>query len=371
MKQLLLTLAALLTTATIYAQNGWEAPSDTVYMSNGNIEVVHIKEISPNKAAPVPIWKIQTQEVLEVVGRNAWVDIGSGSRWYSEITTDSISSHEVDKIVFSNGWELRFNNGEMDRSHLLDAPYYKEAHGDFMANGAVQLTRKELRQLIGEEAYLLKYRVKRAQSIGGVVKMAAGVPAVGLCIVFKNSAVKTVDNTRNRVGTIQNKNNPLWYTAIGAGAVCTVYGATEMLLANLSIHKLANNYSSFKAPSSGAFVTRTAVGSGLLIGGVGLTIWGYDRINKDAGWTETYSSLSSGTQQSVGKTSQTGTKMNVPWLIPAAGALLTCFGLTELTNGITGLVGYSQLRAAGLERAHRFKWFPPLMVWASAWYSKT
>ena len=43
--------------------------------------------------------------------------------------------------------------------------------------------------------------------------------------------------------------------------------------------------------------------------------------------------------------------MNVPWLIPAAGALLTCFGLTELTNGITGLVGYSQLRAAGLERA--------------------
>jgi hypothetical protein len=51
------------------------------------------------------------------------------------------------------------------------------------------------------------------------------------------------------------------------------------------------------------------------------------------------------------KTKTCGKKMGAPWLLPAAGALLANLGLTELTTGLTGLSGYSKLRAAGLDRA--------------------
>jgi hypothetical protein len=37
------------------------------------------------------------------------------------------------------------------------------------------------------------------------------------------------------------------------------------------------------------------------------------------------------------KTKTYGKKMGAPWLLPAAGALLANFGLTELTTGLTGL----------------------------------
>ena len=105
----------------------------------------------------------------------------------------------------------------------------------------------------------------------------------------------------------------------------------------------------YKAPSSSSFTTRTAIGGGLLLAGGAVTFLGYHRIAKNEGWSESYSMVD-GMDDPV-KTKTYGKKMGAPWLLPAAGALLANFGLTELTTDLTGLSGYSRLRAAGLDRA--------------------
>ena len=123
-----------------------------------------------------------------------------------------------------------------------------------------------------------------------------------------------------------------------------------MAAANISINHLATGFRTFEAPSVHSFRNKALLGGGLLLAGGAVTYWGYDRMAKDPGWSE-----SSKWQTVMGVEVETrhtdGKKMAVPWLLPAAGALLANFGLTELTTGLTGLSGYSKLRAAGLDRA--------------------
>ena len=351
MKRIFLLSAGLAVTVSLWAQKDINSPADTVYLQYGGTATVHVKKIEPSKPGSPSAYQIRTHETLSLANSDQWLKIEGGYRWVSEEVFDSFKSIEVQKVVFADGFVLPFAGGGMDRSLLLKAPYYEASHGDFYAEEVVPLTRAETRALVGNEAYYLGYRVSKIQAVAGLAKFLAGFSSGFACYLTRDAAIgeKFVPGTGNNVGVIEYKLNPGWYTGTGAAAVTLAYGLSEMFLANASISRLARTFRDYKAPSSSSFVTRSAIGGGLLLAGGAVTFLGYHRIAKNEGWSESYSMVD-GMDDPV-KTKTYGKKMGAPWLLPAAGALLANFGLTELTTGLTGLSGYSKLRAAGLDRA--------------------
>ena len=343
--------AGLAVTVSLWAQKDIDSPADTVYLQYGGTATVHVKKIEPSKPGSPSAYQIRTHETLSLAESDKWLKIEGGYRWVSEEVFDSFKSIEVQKVVFADGFVLPFKGGEMDRSLLLKAPYYEASHGDFYAEEVVPLTRAETRALVGDEAYYLGYRVSKIQAVAGLAKFLAGFSSGFACYLTRDAAIgeKLVPGTGNNVGVIEYKLNPGWYTGTGAVAVTLAYGLSEMFLANASISRLARTFRDYKAPSSSSFVTKSAIGGGLLLAGGAVTFLGYNRIAKNEGWSESYSMVD-GMDDPV-KTKTYGKKMGAPWLLPAAGALLANLGLTELTTGLTGLSGYSKLRAAGLDRA--------------------
>ena len=343
--------AGLAVTVSLWAQKDIDSPADTVYLQYGGTAMVHVKKIEPSKPGSPSAYQIRTHETLSLAESDKWLKIEGGYRWVSEEVFDSFKSIEVQKVVFADGFVLPFEGGEMDRSLLLKAPYYAASHGDFYAEEVVPLTRAETRALVGDEAYYLGYRVSKIQAVAGLAKFLAGFSSGFACYLTRDAAIGEtfVPGTGNNVGVIEYKLNPGWYTGTGAAAVTLAYGLSEMFLANASISRLAQTFRDYKAPSSSSFVTRSAIGGGLLLAGGAVTFLGYNRIAKNEGWSESYSMVDG--MDDPAKTKTYGKKMGAPWLLPAAGALLANFGLTELTTGLTGLSGYSKLRAAGLDRA--------------------
>ena len=351
MRKALLLSAGLAVTVSLWAQKDIDSPADTVYLQYGGTATVHVKKIEPSKPGSPSAYQVRTHETLSLAEADKWLKIEGGYRWVSEEVFDSFKSIEVRKVVFADGFVLPFEGGEMDRSVLLQAPSFAASHGDFFAEEVVPLTRAETRALIGDEAYYLGYRVSKIQAVAGLAKFLAGISSGFACYLTRDAAIgeKLVPGTGNTVGGIEYSLNPGWYTGTGAAAVTLAYGVSEMLLANASISRLARSFREFKAPSSSSFVTRTAIGGGLLLAGGAVTFLGYNRIAKDGGWSESYGTVT-GMDEPV-KTRTYGKKMGAPWLLPAAGALLANVGLTGLTTGLSGLAGYSKLRAAGLDRA--------------------
>ena len=351
MRRALLLSVGLAVTVSLWAQKDIDSPADTVYLQYGGTATVHVKKIEPSKPGSPSAYQVRTHETLSLAESDKWLKIEGGYRWVSEEVFDSFKSIEVQKVVFADGFVLPFEGGEMDRSLLLKAPYYAASHGDFYAEEVVPLTGAETRALIGDEAYYLGYRVSKIQAVAGLAKFLAGFSSGFACYLTRDAAIgeKFVPGTGNNVGVIEYKLNPGWYTGTGAAAVTLAYGLSEMFLANASISRLARTFRDYKAPSSSSFVTRSAIGGGLLLAGGAVTFLGYNRIAKNEGWSESYSMVD-GMDDPV-KTKTYGKKMGAPWLLPAAGALLANFGLTELTTGLTGLSGYSRLRSAGLDRA--------------------
>ena len=357
MKKIVLLLAGLTAVVSLKAQGGYSSPADTVYLQYGNTATVHIRKIEPSKAGAVSAYQIKTHESLDLSDSNIWSNTEGGYQWTAEQFIDGFRSGEVRKVVFADGFVLPFEGGEMDRGLLLKAPSFQASHGDFMAEGVIPLTQEETRELIGDAAYYLNYKVRKNQARLGMAKFILGASSGFACYLFRDNAVITKEITslvgtgRTYVGSAEYKYNPLWQTGTAAAAVTAVYGVAEMALANGSIHKLASDFRDYEAPSAGSFRTKAILGGGLVLAGGAVAYLGYNRIAKDAGWSETYTLQTTAGVETAVKTGETGKKMAAPWLLPAAGALLANFGLTELTNGLTGLSGYAKLRTAGLARA--------------------
>ena len=357
MKKTILFLAGLAAAATLNAQGVFSSPADTVYLRLGPVATVHVKSIDESTKDILSAYRIRTHESLDITDRNVWSKVEGGWRWTADQLADGFKSLDVVKVVFADGFVLPFENGELDRSLLLKAPSYKGAHGNFLAEGVVELTRDEMRTLIGEETYLLGYRVRKNQARAGLAKLLVGVPSGFLCYLTRDKAVRKreiatlVDGRMEYIGSAGYRYNSLWHTGVGVAASTAAYGAFEMAAANISINHLASRFRAFEAPSERVFRNRTLLGGGMLLAGGAVTYLGYYRIAKDAGWGESYETQTVAGVEVQTKVHTDGKKMAAPWLIPAAGALLANFGLTELTSGLTGLSGYRKLRAAGLDRA--------------------
>lgn len=351
MKKAVFILAGMAVTATLNAQGGFLSPADTVYLQYGYSAVVHVKRIEPSKPGSISAYQIKTHESLDLTDSNLWTNREGGYQWKAEQFKEGFRSGEVKKVVFADGFVLPFEGGGLDRGLLLKAPSYKASHGDFMAEGVVPLTKDETRRLIGDEAYYLNYRVSKIQALAGTAKFIAGAAGGFICYLTRDYDIR-MRAVPGPVGTnYLYTYNPFWNTGTPASIVTAVYGAAEMAVANISIRRLATTFRNYRAPSVGSFRTKAILGGGLLLAGGAATWWGFDRMAKDEGWVETYISETTANIEKEFKIKDRGEKLSVPWLLPAAGALLANFGLTELTNGLTGLSGYGKLRAAGLARA--------------------
>ena len=356
MKRLIPFIAGLLAALGLDAQDMFVSPADTVYLQMGPVATVHIKGIDKTVRDALSPYRIRTHESLGVEDRNVWSNISGGWRWTGEQLADGIKSLYVQKVVFADGFVLPFEGGEFDRALLLTAPSFKGAHGDFLAEGVVTLTRDEMRRLVGEETWLLGYRVRKNQARAGLAKVLVGAPVGFVGYLTRANAVQKkkiatlVDGHMEYDGPSGYQYNPLWYTGTAFAAATAAYGVVEMAAANISINHLASEFRTFEAPSERSFRNKALLGGGLLLAGGVVTGLGYVRIAKDPGWSET-SEWKTVMGVEVETKHTDGKKLAAPWLLPAAGALVANFGLTQLTRGLTGLSGYKQLRAAGLDRA--------------------
>ena len=148
-----------------------------MYLQYGNTLTVHVKRIETTKPGSASPYQVKLHENLDLTDQNIWRNTSGGYHWTAEKFLDSFRSLEVQKIVFADGFTLPFEDGQLDRSLLLKAPFYKGIHGDFMAEGVLPLTKEETRQLIGEEAWYLGRRVRKTQARAGMIKMLVGAPS--------------------------------------------------------------------------------------------------------------------------------------------------------------------------------------------------
>ena len=144
----------------------------------------------------------------------------------------------------------------------------------------------------------------------------------------------------------------LWHTALPFSIVTTVYGIGEMLIYNNKIRKISSDFKSFTGVSEAASRTKIFLGAGLAVAGVAVTYFGYKRINDKGTWYNLYSYDNYNQDLQVRKKIGTkGSKPSATWLMPAAGALLMNFGVSQLTSGLNGLRGSKIMRDLGLDRA--------------------
>ena len=337
---------------TMQAQNVIYAPADVVWLRAGAKGQLHIKEIEKPEQAKAPGYLIRTHEALDMLPAETWTPTSDRFVWQPERHSEGLWSTEVDRIVFSDGFELVFKDGEFDRSILLQAPTFETIHNNFFAEGVIELTKEETRKLLGEETYLLGYQVYSRQKKVGLAKTLASTPLLGLAIWQRaqdKSSIKEshIDPGAGYTSATKYEMSALQYTAFPVAAVTAVYGLTESYISGLKLHRTLENRDTWQAPSRKTFATKAMIGGAMTVAGAGIIFAGYSNISKNGTWSEYY-------KTDVGpehKARTEGKKPAVPWLLPAAGALLLNAGITELSFGLNGLGGYKRLQQAGLARA--------------------
>ena len=95
----------------------------------------------------------------------------------------SIPYTELESVRFADGFEVRFQDGELIRDNLLSAPKYRCVLWSVKAEDAIDLTQDEIRQYYGDRLYNLSYRPYKAQFFTGLGKI--GVGAAGYLISRK------------------------------------------------------------------------------------------------------------------------------------------------------------------------------------------
>ncbi|MBQ9186007.1 MAG: hypothetical protein IJ151_09100 [Bacteroidales bacterium] len=360
MKKLLFIIGLLVSAVTGWAQDYTFTPADTVYLINGTPIPVHIKSIEEGPKDKDLGYQIFIHETMDRFAKDYWAQGTGAYSWASAKYREGWYGVQIQKIVFADGFELQFTNGEFNRELLLQAPRYTGSHGNILAEGVITLNPQETRTLIGEETYNLGYKVKKRQAKLGLVKTLVSAPVVLLCVWKKDEATKKTNlgqGSAAQLGMVSGmavkcEKNALWNTMMPASLVTAVYGIVEMTASNIGVRNIAKDFKNYEVPSLSSFKTKTYVGAGVLVAGAALTYYGYKRIEDKGVYYDVYKTDSfAGGKEKTYKASRVGSKMSTAWLVPAAGALLVNFGLSELTYGINGLSGYKFLKNAGLERA--------------------
>ena len=90
---------------------------------------------------------------------------------------------DVESLRFADGFEVRFQDGELIRDNLLSAPRIRSTLWCVRVEEVIDLTREELRQYYGDRLFDLVYHPYRAQFFTGLGKI--GVGAAGEWLVRK------------------------------------------------------------------------------------------------------------------------------------------------------------------------------------------
>lgn len=355
MKKTLFVIAAVIA-CSVSASGQFYAPADTVYLKSGDKVAVHIKKIENGDPQKGFGYQVFTQESMELVGSDVWAIGIGGYQWVSNKYKEGWWGVEIDKIVFADGFVLPFRGGQIDRSLLLNAPTYKGSSGLVLAEGVVELTKPEMKQVMGDKAYYLGYQIYKRQAAVGLTKALVGGPGVFGCYIAKNKKFnETTDYPVSELGVlgidyaVKKEMNAFWHTAMPFSIVTTVYGIGEMLIYNGKIRSLANNFKSFSEPGNGTL--QTILGAGLTASGVAVTYLGYKKIKDKGAWYDLYVNEDVANRTIRTKKGTKGSKPGASWLLPAAGALLVNFGISELAYGINCNRGHKLIRDLGLERA--------------------
>ena len=148
---------------------------------------MHIKRIEEAPEGKGFGYQVFTYESLDLLGKDYWAQGTGGYSWVSEKYREGWWGVEIQKIVFADGYELWFTNGDINRDLLLQAPKFSGSHGNILAEGVVTLNPQETRKLIGEETYNLGYKVKKRQAKLGLAKTLVSAPVVLLCVWKKDN----------------------------------------------------------------------------------------------------------------------------------------------------------------------------------------
>ncbi|MBQ2091398.1 MAG: hypothetical protein II466_07355 [Bacteroidales bacterium] len=341
------------------AQGNFATPADTVYLKDGNKVVAHIKRIENEQPEKGFGYQVYTHESFELLGKDIWAQGNGGYQWISEKYREGWWGVELEKIVFADGFVLPFRGGQIDRSLLIRAPRFSGSHGNVFAEGVIELDQNETRAVLGDRAYYQGYQAYKRQASTGLVKALVGGPMLFGCYITRNNATKTYkDVPVTGLGVVgadyaeKKEMKALWHTALPFSIVTTVYGIGEMLIYNNKIRKISSDFKSFTGVSEAASRTKIFLGAGLAVAGVAVTYFGYKRINDKGTWYNLYSYDNYNQDLQVRKKIGTkGSKPSATWLMPAAGALLMNFGVSQLTSGLNGLRGSKIMRDLGLDRA--------------------
>ena len=186
----------------------------------------------------------------------------------------SIPYSDLESVRFADGFEVRFQDGELIRDNLLSAPKYSSVLWSVKAEDAIDLTQDEIRQYYGDRLYQLSYRPYKAQFFTGLGKIGVGTAGYLATRKWLNPSVwltvrlRSYGETTTSEGTLVSDTQlecsdgdlyPGWYAVENLFLGAVFAGVMDCSVSMVGMHFLRRNHETMTGPGTmGIFASRLA-----------------------------------------------------------------------------------------------------------------
>ena len=267
----------------------------------------------------------------------------------------SIPYSELESVRFADGFEVRFQDGELIRDNLLSAPKYSSVLWSVKAEDAIDLTQDEIRQYYGDRLYQLSYRHYKAQFFTGLGKIGVGTAGYLATRKWLNPSVwltvrlRSYGETTTSEGTLVSDTQlecsdgdlyPGWYAVENLFLGAVFAGVMDCSVSMVGMHFLRRNHETMTGPSLRWTKAEFWGGTALVAAGAGTMGIFASRLASHRKWHYYVSTVNGTVTKNVHEGEQASAS---DWYGLLAGAIVVNVGLSAIQLSQARLSSFRKL----------------------------
>ncbi len=267
----------------------------------------------------------------------------------------SIPTADVESVRFADGFEIRFQDGELIRDNLLSAPMFRSVLWSVQAEDAIELNQDEIRQYYGDRLYQLNYRPYRTHFFTGLGKV--GVGTVGYLAtrkwlnpsIWSSGSYNYYEETTVSGKTYVSETHidysdgdlyPGWYAVENLFLGAVVAGVLDCSVSMVGMKVLRRRHETMTGPSQGRLKAEFWGGTALVAAGAGTMGIFASRLASNRQWHHYVSTYNGAVTKDVHEGVRASHK---DWYGLLAGAIVVNVGLSAIQLSQTQLSGFRKL----------------------------
>ena len=254
----------------------------------------------------------------------------------------------LESVRFADGFEVRFQDGELVRDNLFSAPKLRSRLWSLQAEDAIDLTQSEIRQYYGDRLYNLTYRPYKNQLKVGLIKALGGLAGYYIAdhrdpAIWTSSFHYSSDPDPYNEVRVEESEGDLYVGWIAAKKLFMAAHFTGLLDSGISLMGLKTLYrrhETMKGPSLEWAKTEFWGGIALTAAGVGAMSVFASRLNDHCRWVHKYGYSLGQVWQDVheGEPASKSDLNGLFW-----GALAVNLGVSAIQMGQARISGFRKL----------------------------